>query len=180
MPLCTSTTKKETNKTLAMAPTDPRCTIKTKIDTKAVHVTSLAKLLRRYGANKKTIILVGTVLEVEIGPKATALGRRRDFVVKKSDLGGGDMKVATINIRSVKLHTQEPLLPDIDVDVGERAAAATTTTTGDTTIIYPVSIQVFEAPAQDPLNDEAFIVVVAHPMEETPIRPLSPSTEAVG
>ena len=39
--------------------------------------------------NKETIILVGTVLEVEIGPKATALGRRRNFVVGKFYLGGG-------------------------------------------------------------------------------------------
>ena len=88
-----------------MAPSDPRCTTRTKIDTKAVHVTSLAEFLKRYGANKKTIILVGTVLEVEIGLKATALGRRRNFVVARFDLGGGAMKVATINIRSVKLHT---------------------------------------------------------------------------
>ena len=39
--------------------------------------------------NKKTRILVGAFLEVEIGPKATALGRRRTFVVAKLDLGGG-------------------------------------------------------------------------------------------
>ena len=81
-----------------MAPT-------TKIETKAVHVTSLAKCSRRYGANKRTRILVGTVLEVEIGPKAIALGRRRNFVVARFDLVGGAMKVATTNICSVKLHT---------------------------------------------------------------------------
>ena len=91
--------------TLVMAPTDPRCTIGTKIKTKAVHVTSMSECLRRYGANKKNIIIIGTVLEVEIGLKATALGRRRTFLVARFDLGGGDMKVATINIRSVKLHT---------------------------------------------------------------------------
>ena len=88
-----------------MAPTDPRCTVGTKIETKAVHVTSLAECSRRYGATKKTIILFGTVLGVEIRPKATALGRHRNFVVAIFDLGGGAMKVATINIRSVKLHT---------------------------------------------------------------------------
>ena len=88
-----------------MAPSDPRCTIGNNIDTKAVHVTSLSDFPRRYGANKKTIILVGTVLEVEIGPKAASLDRRRDFVVTRFDLGRGYMKVATINIRSVKLHT---------------------------------------------------------------------------
>ena len=88
-----------------MALIDPHCTIGTKIDTKAVHVTSLAECLRRYGANKKTRILVGTVLEVEIGPKATALGRRRTFVVARFNLGRGAMKLATINIRIVNIHT---------------------------------------------------------------------------
>ena len=47
--------------------------------------------MRRYIANKKTIIIVGTVLELEIGPKATALGRLRTFVVTRFDLGGGAM-----------------------------------------------------------------------------------------
>ena len=88
-----------------MEPTYPRCTIRTKTKIKAVHVTSLAKCSRRYGANKKTRLLVGTVLEMKIGPKATALGRRRIFVFTRFYLGGGSMKVATINIRSVKLHT---------------------------------------------------------------------------
>ena len=49
---------------LAMAPPNQRCNILTKIDTKAVLATSLAECSRRYRANKKTIILVGTVLEV--------------------------------------------------------------------------------------------------------------------
>ena len=123
-----------------MAPTDPRYTIRTKIYTKAVHVTSLAKCSRRYEVNKKTGILVGNVLEVKIGPKATALGMRRTFFVAKFYLCGGNMKVATINIRSVKLHTPEPILPATDGYGGEMATAATTTTTGDTTITDPVSV----------------------------------------
>ena len=94
------------------------------------------------------------------------MGRRRTFIVTKFDLGGGDMKVATINIRIFK----EPLRPATDGDGGGRAAAATTTTTcaGDTTITDPVSVQVFEAPAPENLNDEAFRVVVAQPMAKTP------------
>ena len=134
----------------------------------------------RYRANKKTRILVGTVLEVEIGLKETALGRRRTFVVAIFDLGGGAMKVATINNRSVDLYTPEPSRLSTGGDGGERAAAATTTTTGDTTITDPVSVQVFEVTAPDPLNDEAFRVAVAHPMAETPGLPLSPLTEAGG
>ena len=101
-----------------MVPANPRCTTGTKIDTKDVHVTSLAKCLMRYRANKKIRILVGTVFEVEIGPKVTTLGRRRDFVVARFDLGGGAMKLATINIRSVKLHTTETTFPSTGGDGG--------------------------------------------------------------
>ena len=161
-----------------MAPPNPLCAIRTKIETNSVLVTSLAECLRHYGANKKTIILIGTVLEVEIGSKATTLGRRRTFVVAKFDLGGGEMKVATINIRSVKIDTPEPLCNATDGGGGDRAAAATTTTTIDTTITYPVSIRFFEAPAPDPFNDEVFRVVFAQPMVEAPSRNLFPLTEA--
>ena len=89
---------------------------------------------------------------MEIGPKVTTLGRRRNFVVKKIDLGGGEMKLDSISIRSVKIHTLEPLRTDTNCDVGDRAAAATTTTNGDTTITDPVSMRVFKAPASEPLN----------------------------
>ena len=84
------------------------------------------------------------------------------------------MKVATINISSVNLHTLEPPSPATVGDGVERDASTTTTTTGDTTVTDPVTIQVFEAPAPDPLNNEAFRVVVAQPMAETPVRPISP------
>ena len=129
---------------------------------------------------KKIRFLVGNVLEMEIGPNATELGWRRTFVVAKFDLGGGDTKVTTINIRSVKLHTPESLRPATDGDGGYRDATNTTTTTGDTTIKDPVYVQVFEAPEPDPLNDEAFRVVVAQPMVETPGRPLYTLTKAGG
>ena len=68
--------------------------------------------------NNKTRILVGTVLEVEIGPNTTALGRRRNSVVTRFDLGGGAMKLATINIRSVNTDTPEPLRTSTDGDGG--------------------------------------------------------------
>ena len=74
--------------------------------------------LRLYIANKKTRILIGTVIEVEIGPKATELGRRRTFVVAKFDLGRGDMTVATISIKSLKIHTPEPHFLILVVMVG--------------------------------------------------------------
>ena len=90
------------------------------------------------------------------------------------------MKVTTINIRIVNLHTTEPLRPYNYGDGGQKADSVTTTSTGDTTIIDQVSIRVFEAPSPNPLNDEAFRVVVAQPMDEMPGHPLSTLTEAGG
>ena len=90
------------------------------------------------------------------------------------------MKVATTNIRSVKLYTTEPPRPSTGGDGGERDPAVTTTTTGNITVTDPVSVQVFEAPAPDPLNDEAFRVVVTQPMAKTPGHMLSPLTVANG
>ena len=94
---------------LAMSPTNPRCTIGTKINTKAVHVTSLSECSRRYGANKKTTIIVVTVLEVEIGPKATALGRRRTFVVARFDLGRGAMKAKKVELQYITVIVTKPV-----------------------------------------------------------------------
>ena len=74
------------------------------------------------------------------------------------------MKVAKINIRSVKLHTPEPFCTSTGGDSRERDADPTTTNTGYTTVTDPVSVQVFEAPELDRLNDEEFRVVVAQPV----------------
>ena len=109
-----------------------------------------------------------------IGPKETALGGRRTFVVTKFYLGVEYMKVATINIRSIKLHTPEPLRPATDVYGGESDTSATMNHTEDTNITDPVSDQFFEAPEPDSLNDESFRVMVAQPLAETPGRLLSP------
>ena len=116
-------------------------------------VTSRFECSRHCRANKKTRILISTVLEVEIGPKVTTSGRRRNFVAAKLDLGGGDMKVSTINISSVKFHTTEYLRPDTVGDGGERAASSTTTTNRGTTITCQVLIRFFEAPSPETLND---------------------------
>ena len=88
--------------------------------------------------------------------------------------------MSTIRIISVKIHTLEPLCPPTYGDGRERDAAATTNNTGDTTILDPVSIRVFEDPAPEPLNNESFRVVVAQPMDKMPGRTLSPLTEAGG
>ena len=71
------------------------------------------------------------------------MGRRRTFGVSIFDLGVGDMKVATINIQSVKLHTPGPSRPYTGGDGGERDDATTMNTNGDKTFTDPVSVQVF-------------------------------------
>ena len=88
------------------------------------------------------------------------------------------MKVDTINIRSVKIHTPEPPCTSAGGDGRDRDDAATTTTTGDKTVTYTVPIRFFEAPAPDPFNDEALRVVVVDPMSKTPGRLIYPLTEA--
>ena len=57
------------------------------------------------------------------------MGRRRTFVVATFDFGGGYIKVTTININSVNLHTPEPFLPATDDYGGERDYDDTATTT---------------------------------------------------
>ena len=71
------------------------------------------------------------------------------------------MKLATIKIRSVNIHTPEPLCPATDIDGGGRSATATRTTNGDTTITGSVLIRFLKASALEPLNEEEFRVVVS-------------------
>ena len=79
---------KKVKNMFAMEPPDLHCTIRTKIEAKAVFFTSMAECSRHYRVNKKTRILFSTVLEVEIRPKATTSGRCRNFVVAKFNHGG--------------------------------------------------------------------------------------------
>ena len=48
----------------------------------------------------------------------TVLGMHRSFVIARFDIDEGAMKVATINIRSVKIHTTKPPRPDTGDDDG--------------------------------------------------------------
>ena len=72
-----------------------------KITAKAVHVTSLAECTRRFGRQNKTKMINGKVLS--IFTKKTATGRNSRYVRGQFDLGGGVLKVADINVRSIKL-----------------------------------------------------------------------------
>ena len=71
------------------------------MEAKALHVTNLAECSRRYGANKGTKMVQGTVVEVEDIVKP-ASRRRSTFITADYDLGGGTIKRRKLNIRSVK------------------------------------------------------------------------------
>jgi hypothetical protein len=82
-------------------PPDQRRVIGGRVQAKALHVSNLAECARRYGANKSTKMLLGTVVEVSnvINPTSH---RVSTFVTASYHLGGGVMKQTKLNIRSVK------------------------------------------------------------------------------
>jgi hypothetical protein len=92
---------------------DSRRVVGSKVHAKALHVTNLAECSRRYGAGKKTKLLSGTVLEAKETQKE-GNSRMSWFITADYDLGGGDIKRAQLNIRSVKsgeIPSDGPLAP---------------------------------------------------------------------
>ena len=80
---------------------DTRKVVGSRISAKAMHVTNLAECARRYGANKKTKVLYGTVVE-HVSQRNNPNSRRvTNIIVGDFDLGGGVLKQASLNIRSV-------------------------------------------------------------------------------
>ena len=97
-----------------------------KVTAKAVHVTSLAECTRRFGTQNKTKMVNGRVLSVFT--KKIATGRNSRCIRGRFDLGGGALKVADINVRSIKL-----------VEVGtEIPEEATETSKNETELVDPV------------------------------------------
>jgi hypothetical protein len=71
------------------------------VHAKALHVTNNAECKRRYGAGKATKLLEGTVVSAREVQKA-GNSRSSWFIMADYDLGGGDLKMTELNIRSVK------------------------------------------------------------------------------
>ncbi len=89
---------------------DTRRIIGSRVHAKALHVTNNAECSRRYGAGKTTKKLPGTVVQAEEVQKA-GNSRLSWFITADYDLGGGDIKRARLNIRSVKSGEIPPLVP---------------------------------------------------------------------
>lgn len=92
-------------------PPDPRKEIGSRVKAKAIHVSNLAECARRYGKNKLIKVVFGTVLEVINSVNPTS-NRASMYITANYDLGGGTMKEAKLNIRSVKAAPLELDAPD--------------------------------------------------------------------
>ena len=94
---------------------DPRRAIGARITAKAIHVTNGAECSRRYGANRTKKMLPGVVLDII--NNVTETGRKSCSVVGEFNLGGGCMKRATLNIRSIQIMaptpTPTPVIPSV-------------------------------------------------------------------
>ena len=76
-----------------------------KVLAKVIHVTSLAKYIRRFGRQRKTKMIGGKVLSIY--SKNPASGHNSRYVRCEFDLGGGATKVADVNIRSILVAPEE-------------------------------------------------------------------------
>lgn len=79
---------------------DHRKVIGNLVKAKAIHVTNLAECARKYGANSKTFVVQGHVVDVvtDINPGQKV---RTTKITADYDLGLGEIKQATLNIVSV-------------------------------------------------------------------------------
>jgi hypothetical protein len=98
---------------------DPRLEIGGKVTAKACHVVHLSECARRYGANKHTKRLVGTVVDVMTTPVSLSTGRTSTLITAVYDFGEDLFKENTLNIRSVKAF----VLPEMSL-IEEVAAEA--------------------------------------------------------
>ena len=94
-----------------------------KVTAKAVHVTSLAECTRRFGRQNKTKMVNGNVLSTFT--KKTATGRNSRYIRGQFDLGGGVLKVADVNVRSIKLEEVATETPEEPAETTENEAETT-------------------------------------------------------
>ena len=66
------------------------------------HVTALAECHRRYGAQAKTQVVIGTVVSVQVVPPSTGQ-RASTHITADYELGGGTIKRCQLNSRGVKV-----------------------------------------------------------------------------
>ena len=84
-----------------MPPLDPRRVVGARVNVRAILISNPAECKRRYGSNHSKKVVGGTVVDVEIKPSSTAGGRAQTFIKANWELGGGTIKTASANVRSV-------------------------------------------------------------------------------
>ena len=123
---------------------DTRKVVGGRVQAKALHVSNLAECACRYGAHKgaKVLMVIVVVVLNVVNPTSH---RTSTFITADFDLGGGTIKQARLNIRSVKA---DPLLP---VPPPLPPVAPTATTTPVILALNPhVDTAVMTAPATPP------------------------------
>ncbi len=89
---------------------DLRRVVGSRVHAKAHHVIAHAEWARRYGATKTTKLIGGTVLKADEAQKP-GNSWSSWFITTEYDLGGGTVKRARLNTRSVKLGNPPSLAP---------------------------------------------------------------------
>ena len=146
-----------------------------KVTAKAVHVTSLAECTRRFGRQNKTKMVNGKVLSTFT--KKTATGRNSRYIRGQFDLGGGVLKVADVNVRSIKLVEVATETPEEPAQTTENEAVAT----ADPIIQAEVCADDDGSTSQVQTVDADSIRVVATDQDETEMIDTTPNApEATG
>jgi Transposase IS4 len=121
-------------------PPDPRLVVGNIVLAKAIHVTCEAECSRRYGAQKKTKMLQGTVAAI-IATKNPVSNRTQKTVEAIYDLGGGTHKRKGLLLRNI--HVRKDLPPATAAD---EVQVATTEVTPASDEVQVTTTEVTPAP----------------------------------
>jgi hypothetical protein len=120
---------------------DHRRVIGNRVEARACLLTNLSECSRRYGANAKTYMVPGIVVDV-ISERNSKTGRAACYILADYDFGGGFVKRQKLNVRSVvaindatTTTTTEPTPMDIDPATATPFVTETTTRVTHTNMV---------------------------------------------
>jgi hypothetical protein len=160
-------------------PPDQRKVIGGRVQAKALHVSNLAECSRRYGANKSTKMLLGTVVEVTNVVNPTS-HRTSTFVTADYDLGGGTMKQTKLNIRSVKAAPPPPVpLPPAEPPPAAVAVVPAPVVPPPPAVVIPPPGNPFATPPANPATPPPVSPLLLTPVASPVPQPVLPPEQVV-
>jgi Transposase IS4 len=145
---------------------DPRTVVGNVILAKAIHVTNEAECARRYGREKSTKMLEGTVLRVKVDVAAVT-NRRSTKVVARYHLGGDVYKEKALLIRNLHLPKEPPAEATQEV-IQEAVLEEETTTIVDEVAEATVVVEsVVEANSGTPVSNITNATTIAATVLDT-------------